>query len=84
MLLEPRFALKVPEEEHRGNQTQRQGNGEAQRPLLHTIDKVHTKQTGYQRGEHQDNGNAGKHLHHLRHIIINNVRIRLHRRFQNV
>ena len=52
--------------------------------MFHSIDQVHSKQTGDQRGEHQDNGDTGKHLHDAAHVVVDNVGIRVHCGIQDV
>ena len=51
---------------------------------FHATYQVHTKYTGYQRGEHQDNGDGGHLFHHARHIVINNAGVGLHGRVKNI
>ena len=82
--LEPRLALEIPIEENRGHKAEHKGYGEAPNPVLHAVGKVHTEQTGDEGGEHQDNADAGEHLHHLRHVVVDDVSVGFHRRFQDV
>ena len=52
--------------------------------MFHAVYQVHTEQTGNQRGEHQDNADAGEHFHDAAYIIINNTGVSVHCRVKDV
>ena len=60
------------------------GKDKSPRAVFHAVDEVHTKHRGDERGYHHDNRHGGQRTHHRVHIVINNRRVGVHRRFQNV
>ena len=73
-----------PPKETRHCHRYKQRNGKSEGTCLHAVDEVHTKETGYQRGEHHKNGYRGERTHHCVHVVIDDARIGVHGRFKNV
>ena len=51
---------------------------------FHTVDEVHAKHRGDQRGNHHDDGDGGQGTHHRVHIVVDDTLVGIHRRFQDV
>ena len=84
MASNPCALAEQPIENSSDNERSQHHYGEAPCPKLHAVDEVHTKQTGDKRREHQDNANTGHLLHHVRHIIVDNIGVSIHCRIKNV
>ena len=52
--------------------------------IFHAVYQVHTEQRGDERGAHHHDRHRRQRTHHRIHIIINNGRIGVHRRLQDV
>ena len=83
-LLEQRLALEVPPEDDDEYYRDEECQGEAPPYMLHAVDKVHTEVAGYEGGEHEDDAPRGHHLHDVRHVVVDDVGIGVHRRVENV
>ena len=77
-LLYPCFVFEIP---HKGNgdaNGEEECEGEAPANLLHAVYQVHAEEAGNERGEHQDNADAGEHLHDGAHVVVDDVGISVH------
>ena len=80
----PGFTLEIPHEEH--SDTPRNGECKRKSPpyILHSVDYVHTQQAGYQCGEHEYDADAGEHLHHSAHVVVDDVGVCVHGGIEDV
>ncbi len=61
-----------------------QGEGKSVRAFFHAVDQVHAEEGGNQRWQHHDDTDTGQGTHRGVHVVVDDARIGVHRRFQNV
>ena len=66
--------------------TERDGKGDREAPvvLLQTVDHVHTVQRGDEGTRLHDDCHRGQRTHRVVRIVVDDARIGVHRRFQDV
>ncbi len=80
----PCFALEVPHEEDGDAYGEEECKGEAPRGGFHAVDEIHAEETGDEGREHEDDADAGEHLHDGAHVVVDDVGIGVHRGVENV
>ena len=74
-----------PPQRHRcANHTGNDGDRETHLPPFHTVDEVHAEHGRDESREKDDHVQRRQKPHHRIHIIINNVRVGVHRRVKDV
>ena len=59
-------------------------DGKSEGACLHAVHEVHSEERCHQRREHHHDGYHGERAHHGVHVVVDDARIGVHRRFQNV
>lgn len=80
----PRFASEQIEEETRDGNGQQDYGREAPPYILNARDKVHTEDTGHQRGEHENDAHTRHLFHGARHVVVDDAGVGFHCRVENV
>ena len=80
----PRLAMGVPPKEEGQDDGDDDGEGEAPRTGLHSVEEIHAEQAGDEGRHHQEHGHERQRLHHRGHIIIDDIGVGVHGRFEDV
>ena len=78
------FPAQQPPRSPRNNHRDDDGDDKPPRTGLHAVDEVHAEEARDERGKHHDDAHRGQRTHHGIHVVVDDARIGLHRRFQDV
>ena len=76
--------LEIPHKNDCDTDGEEECEGEAQCSAFHAVHEVHAEEAGYECGEHEDNADAGEHLHDGAHVVVDDVGVCVHRGVEDV
>lgn len=82
--LQQSFAFQYPPGDARDDYRHYDGDEETVRRVLHAIDEVHAEHRGDECWEHHNDTHRGEGTHYGVHVVVDDARVGVHGRLQNV
>lgn len=76
--------FEIPHKEDGYTDGKEECKGEAPGDLFHAVYQVHAEEAGNECGEHEDNADAGEHLHDGTHVVVDDIGVSIHRGVEDV